>query len=240
MRFLLALAAATVTMGFAPVGDAGDVDPDATVLDEGRFLLSVDGRPAGSESFNIRRSGSGPDARLIAQAQIELDGAEGSLLMAPALEGEGDPMNVSAYQIKVSGAHQEELYITLADRRFITRVRSEDGDQELEYRATPGTLVLDREVAHHFYFLAARLDGRERDTVPVIRPREGRQYDLAVESRGRESISVGGTRMEAVRLDMEGGGESHRVWVDDRSRVLRVESPASDYLAVRDQPPGNG
>lgn len=240
MRFLVALAAAAVTVGFMDSGETWGVQ-EANVVDEGRFLVSLDGRPAGSEAFSIRRSGSGPDARTIAQAQIELEGRDGTILLAPALEGEGEPVAVSAYQIKVSGARQEELYVTLADRRFITRVRSEAGEQEREYRAAPGTVLLDRDVAHHFHFPAARVQGEEgRTTLPVIRPRDGRQHQLTVEARERETISLGGRQVDAVRLHMEGGGETHRVWVDDRSRVLRVESPASNYLAVRDQPPGDG
>lgn len=212
----------------------------SATLDEGRFLLSVDGRPAGSESFTIRGSGSGEDARILAQAQIELDGSEGAMRLAPALEAEGEPMDVSGYQIKISGARQEEIYVTLADRRFITKIRSEQGEREREYRAASGTILLDRGVAHQFYFLARRLQNQDRTTFPVIRPREGRQYQLTVESRGRETLSLGGTEVEARRLHLEGGGEAHDLWIDDQARVLRVESPESGYLAVRQQPPGSG
>lgn len=238
MRFFVAMAAAVAPVAFAPAGDAPDTVTPFTTLDEGRFLLSVGGTPAGSETFSIRRSGSGADARIIAQAQIELDGDDGVMLMAPAMEAEGDPMDISAYQIKVSGARQEEIFVTHGNQRFITKVRSEAGEQEREFRAAPGTLLLDEWVAHQFYFLAVRMEGREEATFPVIRPQEGRQYQLSVRDRGRETLSLAGTAVEGRRLSLQGGGDSHEVWVDDENRVLRVESPEAGYLAVRQEPPG--
>lgn len=240
MRFLVAAAAAMAPVAFAPADDPAAPAAPANTLDEGRFILSVDGRPAGSESFSIRQSGSGADVRVIAQAQIELEGDEGVLRLAPAMEAEGDPMDVSAYQIKVSGARQEEIYVTQGDQRFITRVVSERGEQERELRAAEGTLLLDEGVAHQFYFLALRVQGVQQATIPVIRPREGRQYQLSVEDRGTETLSLAGTDVEGRRLHLQGGGETHDVWVDDQGRVLRVESPESGYLAVRQEPPGSG
>lgn len=229
MRFLPA-AAAVAALSFAEAG------AQVVTLDDGTFRITVDGREAGSETFQIRRSGSGDAAQVIATAEIRLEVPEGRLDLRPALQASGADMAVSAYQIKVSGAVQEEITVTLGERRFRTQIRSERGEREREFRAAPGTLLLDSGVAHQYYFLATRI-GSEGGTVPVISPRQGTQFDLRVVPVGTESIRIGGAQVEARRFRLEGPDGVRELWTDAEGRVLRVEIPEQGYVATRERAP---
>jgi hypothetical protein len=208
----------------------------SVLMDEGTFRIRVDGRDAGTETFTIRRSGSGAAAQIIATAEIQMQLPEGRADIRPALQATGTEMAVSAYQVKISGALQEEIYLTLGERRFLTTIRSERGEREREFRAAPGTLVLDPGVAHQYYFLAGRV-GAEGGTVPVISPREGRQFDLRVTVVGSETLTIGGSPIQARHLRMEGTGGTRELWVNGDGRVLRVEHPQTGYVATRERAP---
>jgi hypothetical protein len=212
------------------------MEAQSVTLDQGTFRITVDGREAGTENFTIRRSGSGEEAQVIATAEIQMQVPEGRADIRPALQAAGSDMAVSAYQVKISGAIQEEVYVTLGERRFLTTVRSERGEREREFRATPGTLVLDPGIAHQYYFLATRM-GESGGTFPVISPREGRQFDLRVTVVGSESVTIGGTSVQARRLRLEGGGGTRELWVNGEGRVLRLEHAETGYVAIRQSAP---
>jgi hypothetical protein len=208
----------------------------SVLLDEGTFRILVDGNRVGTETFAIRRSGSGADAQIVATAEIQMQVPDGRVDLRPALQASGQDMAVSAYQIKVSGHQQEEIYVTLGERRFRTQIRTERGEQEREYRAAEGTLLLDTGVAHQYYFVTLRFPS-DGGRVPVIIPREGRQHNLDVSEVGRESVEIAGSRIDARRLRLVGDGATRELWVDGEGRVLRVEDPARGYVAVREQLP---
>jgi hypothetical protein len=208
----------------------------SVTVDEGVFRITIGGEVVGTESFSIRRTGSGDDVQVIATAEIQIDLADGPTDMRPALHAMGRDMAVYAYQIKVSGATQEEVSVEEGDRRYINRVRTERGERERELRAAPGTLLLDMNVAHQFYFLAPRLTSSPM-TLPIIAPREGRQYEMRASEVGMESIQIGGTSIQARHLRLEGDGGTRDIWIDEEGRVLRVEHPDRGYVAVRESAP---
>lgn len=231
-RFLTMLLAAAAVLALLPrSGKAQSV-----TVDEGTFLISMNGERVGTEDFTIRRSGSGDDAQVIATAEIQLDLPEGMTDLRPSLHAVGRDMAVYAYQIKVSGGQQEELTVREGDSRYITRVRSERGEREREFRAAPGTLLLDADVAHQFHFLASRLT-EQVVTIPVISPREGRQYELRATEVGSESVSIGDATLQARHIQLEGEGGVRNVWIDSEGRVLRVVHEDRGYEAVREQAP---
>lgn len=201
-------------------------------VDEGMFEVSFDGEAAGSEEFSIRRAGTGSEAQTIATAEVTLDVPEGRLDLRPALQAAGGEMAVAAYQIKISGHVQEEITLTLGDGRFLTRVRSERGERERELRAPPGTILLDANVAHQYYFVTNRFP-TGGGTVPVIVPRQGEQFEMRVTDLGQDPITVAGSSVQARHLRLEGAGSTTEVWADDQGRILRVERPDSGYSAVR-------
>lgn len=205
-------------------------------LDQGTFVVYLDGRRAGLETFSIRRAGTAEDARVIATAEVRLEVSDGSLRMDPALEAAGQDLTVAAYQVKVSGVQQEEIAISSNAQRFVARIRSQRGEQVREYRATPTTLIVDEWVAHQYYFLHSRLSSGA-DRLQVIVPRSGRSLTLAVSGVSAETISIGGSEVRARHVRLEAGDESRHVWLDEDGRVLRVLHGEGDYRAERQEPP---
>ena len=204
----------------------------STVVDEGTFQISVSGSPVGSERFSIRSSETAEGLQLIATAEIALRENGAEVQLRPALQVAGGDMAVSAYQVKISGGRNEEVFVTATDGRFLTRSLSDRGERERELRAVAGTVLIDLGVAHHYHFLVNAVGGRN-GAINLIVPREGRQHELALSEVGRESIDISGQSVAAVHLRLGAGADTRDIWVDDAGHVLRVDHPAVGYSAVR-------
>jgi hypothetical protein len=58
--------------------------------------------------------------------------------------------------------------------------------------------------------------------------------DARVQDQGAEAIRIGGRQLQARRFSVTIESLDPRtVWVDDRSRVLRIRVPAQDLVAER-------
>jgi hypothetical protein len=199
--------------------------------ESGRFEVTIDGRPAGTEEFTIRRTGTGETAETTAIGRVQLRLATGSLDIAPRLRTTGDDTRAVAYQVEVGGDSPRTIVGTVGAGRFTARIQTATGEQMREYVASEGAVVLDDGVAHHYRFVAERArEGR----IPVLIPRENRQVMVEVADGGRSRTTVAGQEVQARRLTLRGTNFPERhVWVDGSNRVLRVEIPSTGYLAVR-------
>lgn len=216
---------------------AGPASTQNPMVDQGTLLLSRDGRPLGTEQFIIRRSGSGPDARIVATADIRVQPEADLRHVSPALEMWARNLDVRAYQVKISGDQATEIFMTLNGGRFQAKVVTERGEEVREYRTQAGAVVLDEGVVHHYHFLVARaLNGTT--TVPALVPRTGRQIRVRVSDQGRERIVVAGQSVQARHLQVVDGDATRDVWVDESGRLLRVVDPGSGLRAERKDLPG--
>jgi len=209
-------------------------------LDEGTFAVTMADGAAGTESFTIRQAGGGVDSRVIAQARIQWALSSGTRDVVPLLEVRGGAL--FAYQVEISGDKREEIYLRVEGRRFVANVRSDAGEQQREFRARPGSVLLEEGVAHQYYILgrvalAAEAAEVEVRPVPVLTPLSGSLRSFELELGDPEPLPLGGQTVEARHLTLVSGDERHEVWVDAEGRVLRVEVPAIGYVAVREAPP---
>ena len=203
-------------------------------LDEGAFRLLVNGEEVGREEFSIRRTGIGDQARVILQGTVEMEVQTGQLTLAPAMEAGGENLGVSAYQIKVSGAETTDIYVILSGSRYQSRVISSAGEQLREFRAGPGSVLLDQDVAHQNYLLSPFLEAASSVSLTVLTPRAGRQTRMTLTFVGEEEIPVGRAQVLGRRFHVEGGQETRDVWFDEQGRILRVEVPSLGYVAERE------
>jgi hypothetical protein len=189
----------------------------------------------GTEQFSIRQAGTGAASEFIASGQVSLRLSTGGLELTPRLRARGLQADPASYQVDVGGDAPRRIVGNIADGRFSARIVTAAGEQLREYVASAGALVLDEGIAHHYFFLAQRLrSGR----VPIIIPREGRQVVATVSNRGEERVEIGGTQVAGYHLVVQPAGSGpHHVWVDDLNRVLKVEIPDRQYLAVRTEAP---
>jgi len=202
------------------------------MVDEGRFQIRLNGQDAGSEEFSIRRAGIGRDDALFATALVTLGSARARTEVSPLLRATPPDGILAGYQVKVTGPDALDLQMTLAGRRYVAVVRSERGEEDREFVARETTRVLDREVAHQYYFLRGACEG---ENVHVIVPRSRSQTTLVAGPIRAETLRLGDRMVEAERVEFAAQGEARPrvVWYDRLGRVLRVEVPELSYVAER-------
>ena len=211
----------------------------AVVLDEGSFLVEIGGRPVGTESFRIRRSGFGENAQVIAQGTLELAVEGGDQTVQSALGTVGIGMSLDAYQVKVSGPGELQVFLQRRGDRLVAETTSAAGVEERQYRRpssrTP-TVLLDRFLAHHYFFLGPYQNPGET-RISIIYPRPGGQAEGVLRMGSVEPITLGARTLQAQHLQLVLAGVVHELWLDGQNRVLRVEIPGADYVAIRSAPP---
>jgi hypothetical protein len=195
----------------------------------------LDGKVVGHEEFSIRRIGPGGQQRIILRGTVELNLTEGRLNLAPTMDARGETLGVSDYQIKVSGTETTDIFVRVSGNRYLARVVSSEGEQLREFRAGPGSVLLDEGVVHHHYLLNPFLDDESAVSLTVLMPRAGRQERMTLSLVGEEEIRVGGVLVsDARRFHLEGGDHSRDIWFDSQGRILRMEIPSQGYLAERE------
>ncbi len=216
-------------------GAAAPLFAQAAATDEGTFRVTVDGRAVGTETFSIRQTGSGTSLETVATGRVQLSLPTGSLDLQTRLRGSGLQADPLAYEVTVGGDSPQRIVGTMGGGRFSAKTVTASGERLREYVASSGAVVLDDGVAHQYYFLARRM---RSGTVPVIIPRENRQVMATVTDRGEQPMNIGGTTVNLFHLVVQpaGAGERH-VWVDTLGRVIRVEIPEGNYVAVRTEIP---
>jgi hypothetical protein len=199
------------------------------VLDEGTFRILRGGQSVGTETFTIRRTGQGADAQVLANAEITLDLPGGAELVKPLLST-GSDFSLAGYQVEVSGPDRIDIWVTPSGRRLLARTRSSAGEQEREFRATPGGVLLEEGVAHQYWFLSQLAEGT---AVNVLVPRAGAQDRIEVRSVVPETVVVAGVSRSARHVTFAINGQVHEVWYDAEDRVLKVSVPGTGFGAER-------
>lgn len=206
-----------------------------TEVDEGSFEILVSGRPVGTEQFSIRQSGAGAGSEYVATGTVEVLQPSGRIDLASRLRATGFQADPTTYEVTVRGDAARQIVGSVGNGRFSARIVTPVGEQLREFVASPGATILDEGIAHHYYFLARRT---RTGSVPVIIPREYRQVMAEVIDRGEERMTIRGTPATLYRLELRlPGGEARHVWVDTLGRVIRVEVPAQNYVALRTELP---
>jgi hypothetical protein len=204
-------------------------------VDENAFRIYLNGEEVGREEFSIRQIGSGAPRSLILRGDLELNLESGAVFLAPAMAVQGDELSVSTYQVKVTGAEATDVYVNVSGNRYLSRVVSEAGEQLREYRAGPGSVLLDEDVVHHHYLLGPFLQTEQVVSLSVLSPRAARQERMTLSFWGEEEIRVGGILVQgARRYHLAGGGLPRDIWFDDQGRILRLEIPSLGYVAERE------
>jgi hypothetical protein len=226
-RTLVLSALAAASFAAAPVA--------AQSGDQGTFRVFVEDREVGSEEFSITQTGTGASAEHLATGRVRVGLPTGTVELDLRLRARGIGADPVDYQVTVGGSAPSRTIGTVGGGRFSAKIVTPSGEQLREYVASNGAVVLDENVAHHYYFLANRTHAGR---VPVIVPRDNRQVVATVTSRGEERVQVAGTTATLFHLVVQpqGGNEQH-VWVDALNRVIRVEIPARAYRAERTQLP---
>ena len=198
-----------------------------SVIDEGTFTVTRGGAPYGTESFKIvRRRGLG-GLEYVAQCTRTIEGRViRTSLMA---DSNGSP---TGYSRRTTGAGEGQLTAKPAINRLTV---NEEGPQasSRDYVFAPGTLILDDDVIHQFYFVTWR-DPRSLGFVVPMGRSSGQGVLTEV---GREDLIIGRATVAAVRYAFGAGDDRRDIWIDSSRRLLKVTHPARQLVGTRDLPP---
>lgn len=211
---------------------AGAAGPQ-TAVDEGSFSISVRGQRVGREDFRIVAS-PGPTGGTTYTATASIAYEDRRLTPSLSTDEQGSPTDYRL-DVKVGPETQESLRGTFTRGRLSLRSRTLRGEMAREYVVADGTILLDDEVFHQYFFLGRRRTG---GAVPVIVPRRNSQTLVRVALRGSEPVTIGGRAIQAEHLAIDDqDGTTRDVWIDAAGHVLRVAIPSRGVLAVREDPP---
>jgi hypothetical protein len=203
--------------------------------DEGTFEILVNGRTVGSEQFSIRQTGSGAATEFLATGRVHVLLPTGSLDLVPRLRASGFQADPLSYDVTIGGDAPRRIVGSVGSGRFSAKIVTPAGEQLREFVASSGATILDEGVAHHYYFIARRTrSGR----IPILIPRENRQVMADVIDRGSQQMTIRGATVTLYHLVVRPvGGEERHVYVDTLGRVIRVEIPDRNYVALRTELP---
>jgi hypothetical protein len=224
------LCAAVVAIGTVTSRGGAQV---ATV-DEGSFTVTRGAATLGREEFKIVRQ-SGGGAAFVARAT----GAYGDRRVLPVLQtdAEGVP---ERYQVEVrrGAAVEQRVSGQAAGAHFRAQTQGESGEAAREFLLEPGTVLLDTDLFHQYYFIVRRAGTAGATTrVVALAPRRGDQAPLSVTDAGAEAVTIGGQPVAARHYVLTGAAGRRDVWADEQGRVLRVVLSAEGTEALRTAPP---
>lgn len=218
------------TTALLAVGAPG-LTAQGVVVDEGSFAVFIGGVPVGTEDFIIRRPGVGREDALFANGVIALVLPEGRQDMSPLLHAAPPDGVAVRYQISASGFDPIEVQVARSGRRYLATIRSDEGAEDREFQAHIDTRVLERHVAHHYYFLR---DLRPDRPVHTLEPRTRSQGLITAGEPEQEMIRLGPNQIQSRRVEFTTDtGETRTIWYDRQGRVLRVRIASLEYLAER-------
>ena len=212
------------------IGTALGLGAQSVVVDQGTFSVSMGGEVIGREEFSIRRAGLGRTAAYFARGAVTLSLDGESQELRPLLSTHAPDGAADAYQLKVTGIDASEVVLNLVGPRFVSNFRSAAGEEEREFSASPHTRIVERLVAHHYYFLGNVSEGAQ---VPVIEPSSRLVMNLVAGAWVDEELRLGPNPVDARKIVFRDGEQERVVWFDLQGRVLRVEIPALRYVAER-------
>lgn len=223
MRPLLLIAALALPTTRAPLSD---------LVDEGSFVLYLDGKRVGREQFSIRRSPAAAGV-IVARSTITFDGRRIESMVRTDTAGQPLEFSVEDFQ---DGRLESRVTGGLVGTRFVQRTSVGSAQTEKELRLAPGTVMADRESVYQYYFVTrARSDAR----IQLLFPRRLQRDSVSITVRSEnQDVELGNGKVVARHLIVtDAAGIATDVWLDAQGRVLRVAVQSRGFVAVRDAPP---
>lgn len=210
---------------------ADPIQGQGIVVDQGTFAITVEGRSAGSEEFVLRRAGLARADKIFANGELVLDVDGARQTVTLILRSDPATGATEQYEAEIRGENDTTVRVARSNRRYVATIRSPAGSEDREFQARATTRVLERDVAHHYYFLGELAEGT---TAHILEPRSRSQVTLTTGAHEETELGLEGRTVPARRVTFSAvEGDRRTVWFDRQGRVLRVEVPARSYVAQR-------
>jgi len=233
---LPALLAAILICNLATVGQETPGNPRlVNVDDEGVFVISLAGRPVGTERFKIHSSSGKVEAQGEIRLHIEKSGKTVGVESFPdlVLNPELHPVT---YTWNQKGPQSSRLEVDFSAKPARVRYKTISGNEDdRDFELPPDVVVLDDNVVHHYQLIIARYQamGGGKQTVHVFVPQEALPSLLTVEDVGTAATAIDGVTANLRHLLITTDVTHIDLWVDDQQHLERVSVPAAQLEAIR-------
>jgi len=233
---LAPLWAATFACNLASLAQqAPNTPPPVNVDDGGVFVVSLAGRPVGSEHFTIHSSLGRVEARGEIRLDIEQNGKAVSVQSFSdlVLDSQLRPLT---YTWNQKGPQSSRLEVdfrgALAKARYTTISGSED---DRDFALPPDVMVLDDNVIHHYELIIARFlaMGGGKQTFRVFVPQEALPSVLTMEDMGSAPGAGGATTTNLRHLLITTDVTHIDLWVGEQHQLERVSVATAQLEATR-------
>jgi hypothetical protein len=208
---------------------------NSAMVDQATFMVTKKGAPAGRESFSIVRSAGAGGQVFKAQATSAIGDTRYSSVLTT--DSAGSPLT---YELRLGTRAEQTQFLQGRGRpdRFSVLIQTKRGEASKEYAVRRGTVLLDDELFHQFYFVVLAGLATADSALNVIAPRDAAQGRHRLEFRGIEVVVVGGQNLTGRRFALWDANTMRAdVWIDAVGRLLKVSVPDKALVALRDDPP---
>jgi hypothetical protein len=228
--------AGILACGVAGLGQETPGNPRVVNLDDdGLFLITLAGRPLGTEKFRIHSSPGKVEAQGEIRLHIEQNGKKANVQSFPDLVLDSQ-LHPVTYTWNQKGPQSSRLEVdfrgSLAKVRYMTINGNEDNrDFELPH----DVVVLDDNVIHHYQVIIARYQemGGGKQTLRVFVPQEALPSLLTVEDMGNAATTIDGAMANIRHLQITTDVTHIDLWVDNQQHIERFSVPQAQLEATR-------
>jgi hypothetical protein len=236
MILLLPLLAGILAWSVAILGQETPGNPRlVSVDDEGVFIISLAGRPVGSERFKIHSSLGKVEARGEIRLNLEKNGKTVAVQSFPDLVLDPQLRPVT-YTWNQKGPQSSRLDVDFSGKLAKVHYETISGNEDnRDFELPPNVMVLDDNVVHHYQLIIARYQalGGGKQTFPVFVPQEALPSLLTVEDMGNAATGIAGVTANLRHLVITTDVTHVDLWVDDQQHLERVSVPEAQLEAIR-------
>lgn len=205
------------------------------ISDDGSFLISVDGKPAGTEKFAVHSSKDKVEVKVQTSLSVEQNGNQVTVESSSnlVLDGEFQPQT---YSWKQRGAKSSGMEIDFRSSPAAAKYHTVDGKADNRQIALPKDfVVLDDNVLTDYEILLERYERTAggNQVITAFIPQEALPGRITVNKAGEESIDIGNRKIKATHYTATTDLAAIDLWADSRGRLLRISCPAGQWSAVR-------
>ena len=225
------LACSVATLGQETPGNPRLVNVD----DEGVFVISLGGRPVGTERFKIHSSQGKVEAQGEIRLHLEQNGKTVGVQSFPDLVLDPQLRPVT-YTWNQKGPQSSRLEVDFSGKLARVRYKTISGNEDnRDFALPPDVVVLDDNVVHHYQLIIARYQamGGGKQTFRVFVPQEALPSLLTVEDMGNATTAIGGVTANLRHLVITTDVTHIDLWVDDQQHIERVSVPEAQLEAIR-------
>jgi hypothetical protein len=203
-------------------------------MDTAILLVSHGSTVIGREEFALHRgqmseSGTGYFGNgytLSATAYYPPSRSYASAASVIIFRSDSQPANA---RMDLDGSGQPNTFVDFTTRRITVRNRTSAGESAGQYPHPDRVLLIDNSILSLF----ALLPGSEPGSMTLFYPRNGRSSRAALELHGIEQTTVEYDERQLKHFTLGAGDHLRHLWYDARGRLIKIEIPSDDLIAVR-------